>query len=213
MRALSAAKLYGILDAGYCEEAGMSVMLDQMLRGGCDVIQLRAKEWPAERIFRVGQALHAQTLAAGVPLVINDHPQLAGAIGAEGAHVGQDDMTVAEARALAGPRVFIGKSSHSVAQALAVANEGADYLGFGPLFATPTKPDYVPIGTADIAEVHARIAAPIFCIGGIKLENITSVKAAGARRIVIVSGILGAPDPAAYAQACHAALLNDASAS
>jgi thiamine-phosphate pyrophosphorylase len=93
----------------------------------------------------------------------------------------------------------VGRSTHTVAQAHAARDEGADYLGFGPLFATPTKPDYRPIGLEEIAQVHADVTdRPIFCIGGIKLENLPEVIAAGARRVVIVSGILLADDVEGY---------------
>jgi thiamine-phosphate pyrophosphorylase len=114
-------------------------------------------------------------------------------------HIGQDDGPIAGARAAAGSGKLVGRSTHSLAQARAARAEGADYLGFGPLFATPTKPDYPAIGLEDIAQAHAEVPdRPIFCIGGIKLENLAEVIAAGARRVVIVSGILLAPDVAAY---------------
>ena len=107
-----------------------------------------------------------------------------------------------DARRLAGPGALVGKSTHSVEQALATSAEKPDYIGFGPLFATPTKPDYRPIGLADIHEVHRRLEIPIFCIGGIKLENLPTVLASGARRCVIVSGILQADDVSGYCREC-----------
>jgi thiamine-phosphate pyrophosphorylase len=133
-----------------------------------------------------------------VPLVINDFPEVAAAVGAEGVHVGQDDLNVDRAREVAGYRTVIGKSTHSIAQAMAAAVEDTDYLGFGPLFATPTKPNYPPIGLQDIRTVHEMVKKPIFCIGGVKLENVAQVLEAGAQRVVIVSGILQAPDIEAY---------------
>jgi thiamine-phosphate pyrophosphorylase len=202
MRSLSSALLYGILDTGYCAPGAMPDMLRAMLAGGAGVVQLRAKDLPVDRILELARALHPLSHPAGVPFIINDYPQLVPEAGVEGAHVGQDDMTVAEARALAGPDALIGLSTHSVAQAVNAAAQQPDYIGFGPLFATPTKPDYVPIGTAEIREVHAQLALPVFCIGGIKKENLPAVLAAGARRAVIVSGILTAADPAAYTAEC-----------
>jgi thiamine-phosphate pyrophosphorylase len=101
---------------------------------------------------------------------------------------------VADAREAAGRPVIIGKSTHSLAQAQAAAEEGADYIGFGPLFATPTKPGRPAIGLRDIAAVHELVPVPIFCIGGIKRENLAEVRDAGARRVVIVSGWLQAED-------------------
>ena len=120
----------------------------------------------------------------------------------EGVHLGQDDISIANAREIAGRDLLVGKSTHSLEQAIAAQEGDADYIGFGPLFATPTKPDYSPIGLNDIQKVHEAIRIPIFCIGGIKLENLDSVIAAGAKRVVIVSGLLKAPDIAEYARAC-----------
>ena len=103
---------------------------------------------------------------------------------------------------MAGRPCWIGKSSHSFVEANEGAGQGADYLGFGPLFATLTKPDYVPIGTHEIRAVYEQVRVPVFCIGGIKQGNLASVIASGAQRVVIVSGILLAVDPAAYIRAC-----------
>jgi thiamine-phosphate pyrophosphorylase len=99
-----------------------------------------------------------------------------------------------------GRPIIVGKSTHSVEQAVAAEREGADYIGFGPIFSTPTKPDYPPVGLSQIREVHERVSIPVFCIGGIKLENLGQVIAAGAERVVIVSGLLHADDVAGYAR-------------
>ncbi len=206
MKLITDCRLYGILDTGYCAPDKMPAMLAAMLRGGVDIVQLRAKHSPPDRILELARELHPLSAAAGVPFIINDHPSLAAEAGVEGAHVGQDDMTVGEARHLAGQGSIIGLSTHSLSQAEAAAAAQPDYIGFGPLFSTPTKPDYTPIGMADIAEVHRRVSLPIFCIGGIKRENLPAVIAAGARRAVIVSGILTDEDPAAYARECAALL-------
>ena len=101
-------------------------------------------------------------------------------------------MLFRSARRKAGRVVLIGKSTHSPAQALAAQREGADYIGFGPIFATPTKPDYPPIGLTDIKRVHAEISLPIFCIGGINIDNLQNVIDAGANRVVMVSALLNA---------------------
>jgi len=113
-------------------------------------------------------------------------------------HVGQDDLSVTETRRIVGESCFVGKSTHSLAQATAALAEGADYIGFGPLFATGTKPDYVPVGLSEIEEVERRAAVPVFCIGGINLERLPQVLSAGARRVVIVSALLLAVDVRAY---------------
>ena len=210
---LARARLYGILDLGYVAPDAVERTAEQMCAGGVDVIQLRAKGFDEHAIEEMANRIALIVQGAGVPLIINDHPELVPSVGANGAHVGQEDLSVADARwragrALAGevPPPIIGKSTHSVEQALAAAEEGADYIGFGPLFPTPTKAGRPAIGLADIARVHDILRVPIFCIGGVKLENLAAVIAAGARRVVIVSGILQAPDIAVYCREVKARL-------
>ncbi len=199
---LADATLYGILDLSYIALSDIQPVAQAMIAGGIDIVQLRAKQLPTDQFAEIALQLAPVFRDAGIPFILNDHPALVPATGAAGAHVGQDDLTVAEARALAGPGALIGKSTHSLAQAIVATAPGAeaDYIGFGPLFATPTKPDYTPIGLDDILAVHQSTATPIFCIGGIKLDNLPTVLAAGARRVVIVSGLLQAPDLADYAR-------------
>ena len=194
MSGLGEARLYGIVDVGYVTADTAPVAAEKLLEGGVDILQLRAKDVPKSIVVGLAEEIHALTEPLGVPLILNDYPELLRDIPAEGAHVGQDDVSVAEARAAAGRPVLIGKSTHSLAQARAAAEEGADYIGFGPLFATPTKPGRPAIGLQDIRAVHAEVAVPIFCIGGIKMGNLAKVRDAGAQRIVIVSGWLQADD-------------------
>lgn len=197
---LSRSRLYGILDLGYVELSKALSVAEQMIDGGVDLIQLRAKGRDLAEISKIAAELHPITQERGVPLIINDHPEIAASIGAEGVHVGQDDLPIAEVRTIVGPDCVVGKSTHSLDQAIHAFYEGADYIGFGPIFATPTKPDYPPIGLSEIQKVHDAVRVPIFCIGGIKLDNLSDVLAAGARRVVIVSGLLQAPDAAEYAR-------------
>lgn len=206
MTELRRCALYGILDLGYVAPSDLTRTARAMIAGGVDVIQLRAKNHSLGEIARWANQLHEFTGDAGVPLVINDHPEIARDISAEGVHVGQDDRAIAEVRAIVGKKCFVGKSTHNFEQAAGAAAEGADYIGWGPLCATPTKADYVPIGLDGITEVHASVQVPIFCIGGIKLENLPQVIAAGARRVVIVSGLLQSDNIEAYAKAAKAAL-------
>jgi thiamine-phosphate pyrophosphorylase len=194
VNALADARLYGIVDLGYLTADTAPVAAEKLLEGGVDILQLRAKGVPKSIVVGLAEEIHAMTAPLDVPLILNDYPDLLRDVPAEGAHVGQDDLSVAEARAAAGRPVLIGKSTHSLAQARTAAEEGADYIGFGPLFATPTKPGRPAIGLDDIASVHAKVSLPIFCIGGIKPENLSSVRAAGAQRIVIVSAWLQADD-------------------
>ncbi len=204
--ALQNCSLYGILDLGYVLCPEVMRVAREMIAGGVDILQLRAKGIPPAEILPLAAELHGLTTAAGIPLIINDHPELARAVGAEGVHVGQDDQSVADVRQRSGANCLVGKSTHSLAQAKRAVGEGADYIGWGPLFATPTKPEYKPIGLEEIDAVHRAVALPIFCIGGVKLENLPAVIAAGARRVVIVSGLLQAADIAEYARAAKALL-------
>lgn len=197
---LSRSRLYGILDLGYVEIRDSRKMAEAMIAGGVDLIQLRAKELASAQIAEIAAELHHLTGERGVPLIINDHPEISRVVAAEGVHLGQDDMPIAEAREVAGANCMVGKSTHSVDQAIRAFYEGADYIGFGPIFATPTKPDYLPVGLDEIQKVHDAVRIPIFCIGGIKLDNLPDVLAAGARRVVIVSGLLQARDAAEYAR-------------
>jgi len=208
---LSDRLFYGILDLGcYLPAADAPRVMAQMLEGGVDLIQLRAKKRPRDEIAALARQLQPLATAAGVPFILNDDPPLAAELGLDGVHVGQDDLSVAQARQLLGPGRIVGKSTHSLAQARAALDEAPDYIGFGPLFATPTKPDYAPIGIEDIRHAHASVALPIYCIGGIKRENLDAVLAAGARRVVIVSGILQAPDISAYCREIKERLLRNA---
>jgi len=177
-----------------------------MLEGDVDLIQLRAKRQSLEEVVDLAGALHQITSGAGIPLIVNDHAEVAAKIPVEGVHLGQDDDSLAHARKKAGRQLLVGKSTHSFEQAVAAEREGADYIGFGPIFATPTKPDYQPIGPTGIKRVHHEVTVPIFCIGGIKIENLGQLIAAGAKRVAIVSGLLKAPDIAKYARACKALL-------
>lgn len=208
MRSINDCRLYGILDLGYVTAEAAPRTLQEMLLGGVDIVQLRAKmQSPAEVAMLAGK-LAPIASAAGVPFIINDHPQIVREAGAAGAHVGQDDLDIGTARRMAGPGRLVGKSTHTLAQAVMAADspDTPDYIGFGPLFATATKPDYQAIGMADIRRVHELVPIPIFCIGGIKLENLDAVLTAGARRVVIVSGILKAADIAGYCREVKARL-------
>lgn len=201
-------KLYAILDLGYVTEAHAATVTASLLAGGADLLQLRAKHQDLATIRRVALRLLPLCRAAGVPFILNDHPALVAELGADGVHLGQDDGPLAAARATLGPDPIIGRSTHSLAQARAALAEGFDYIGFGPLFVTPTKPGRPAIGLHDIAAMEREVGAflPAFCIGGVKRANLTTVLAAGARRVVIVSELLQAPDVAAATREARAAL-------
>ena len=204
---LQNARLYGILDLGYVQPSAVETMTAALCRGGVDLLQLRAKKADKREIEGLARRMQAVLKDFSVPLIINDHADIAAEIGCEGIHVGQDDDAVAKAREVTRGACFVGKSTHSLAQAIAAQAEGADYIGFGPLYATGTKPDYVPIGLADIAEAHQQVSLPIFCIGGVNATRLDEVLTAGARRVVVVSAFLTAADVASEVKALKARLM------
>jgi len=197
---LNDARLYGIIDLGYVKESDVTHVAEQMVDGCVDMIQLRGKGKSLDKLTGYAARLHEITARASTPLIVNDHAEIPRRVPVEGIHVGQDDDSIEVARRKAGRFVLIGKSTHSLEQALAAQRERADYIGFGPIFATPTKPDYAPIGLTDIRRVHAEINLPIFCIGGINVDNLQSVIDAGAKRVVMVSALLKAYSIADYAR-------------
>jgi thiamine-phosphate pyrophosphorylase len=196
---LARARLYAIVDTGYAQIGDIPRIIEQLVLGGVDLIQLRAKKLPLPAIAEIGATMRKGIPADGPLFILNDHPELVPELGADGIHVGQDDLSVAEARQQAGcAAVLVGKSTHSLPQAIAAEKEGADYIGVGPVYATPTKPDYVPVGPALIGQVLAAVRIPQFCIGGINESTLPEVLAAGALRVVIVSALLQSADIAAY---------------
>jgi len=200
MSVLSECRLYGILDLGYVEARDTARIVAQMIEGGVDLIQLRGKNKSIEELVELSKELHELTAKSATPLIVNDYAEVASSTPAEGVHVGQDDDSIEIARQKAGREILIGKSTHSLEQARVAQREGADYIGFGPIFATPTKPDYAPIGLENIRRVHAEVNLPIFCIGGINVDNLQSVIDAGAKRVVMVSALLKAHNIVDYAR-------------
>ena len=202
-------RLYCLLDLGYTRTEDAETVTAALLSGGADLLQLRAKGQPLELIASVARRILPLCRAAGVPFILNDFPEVAAELDADGVHIGQDDGPLSAARAIVGPGKLIGRSTHSLAQAEAALAEGFDYIGFGPLFPTPTKAGRPGIGLADVAEMERRVGShiPAFCIGGIKRSNLTEVLAAGARRVVIVSDLLSAPDVEAATRIAKAGIL------
>jgi thiamine-phosphate pyrophosphorylase len=192
MSVLSECRLYGIIDLGYVEARDTARIAAQMIEGGVDLIQLRGKNKSIGELVDLAAELHELAAKSSTPLIVNDHAEIAARVPVEGVHVGQDDDPVEIVRRKAARDILIGKSTHSLEQAHAAQGEGADYIGFGPIFATPTKPDYRPIGLENIKRVHTEVNLPIFCIGGINVDNLQSVIDAGAKRVVMVSALLKA---------------------
>ena len=192
LKKLQAQYLYGIVDTGYVREEDFETVARQLARGGVNIIQFRAKDWPESRLLDACLRLAPLCKELGVLFIVNDYPQVAARCGAEGVHIGQDDGKLDDVRKIVGPEMIIGRSTHSYEQACEGYREGADYIGFGPLFPTNTKPGRPAIGLADISRVHADIPSdyPVFCIGGVQPDRIEPILQAGARRVVIVSWLL-----------------------
>jgi thiamine-phosphate pyrophosphorylase len=188
--------LYGIVDLGYVAPDQVALVTAQLLQGGVDLLQLRAKQYSKAEIVKSAEAMLPLTKAGGVPLILNDYPDLLREVDADGCHVGQEDFGVADARVRAGRDCIVGKSTHTLAQAQTAETEGADYIGFGPLFPTGTKPTAKAVGLTEVRMLHEQVRLPIFCIGGVKLENLREIVRAGAKRVCIVSDLLLAEDVA-----------------
>lgn len=197
-------QLYGILDLGYVPRGQELPVARALLSGGVDLLQLRAKGHPPESLRDLASALQRLCRQFATPFILNDHLSLAVELNLDGLHLGQDDGSLAEAREQLPPGRILGRSTHSLEQARQALREGADYLGFGPLYPTPTKQGRPAIGLHDLAEANREIGAhrPLFAIGGLKETTLPQALAAGARNAVIVSALLQAPDIAtATAQA------------
>lgn len=211
MRPLAECRLYAFVDTAYLRGRDPVELARQLCEGGADLVQLRAKDRPEAEIRRLAERLLPVTQAAGVWLVINDHPDVARQVGAPLCHLGQEDffdagwthvtqLPVLAAPGPAGPPLAIGLSSHAPAQAERAIAAGAAYVAIGPVFATPTKPGRPPVTLEYVRWAAARVRIPWFAIGGINLDNLADVVAAGASRICVVSAILNAPD---VARACR----------
>lgn len=197
-------RLYVITaEAGGVEETVRVVAA--ALRGGGDVVQLRKKLMPKGDQYRLALALRALTRAHGALLIVNDHADLALAADADGVHLGQDDLDPAVVRRLHGfEDRLIGCSTHSLEQARRAVAQGADYLGVGPVYATPTKPGRPAVGVALVRAVAAAIPLPFVAIGGIDRTTVGGVVEAGARAVAVVRAVSEASDPQEAARAIAA---------
>ncbi|MEA2151720.1 MAG: thiamine-phosphate pyrophosphorylase [Solirubrobacteraceae bacterium] len=179
-------------------------VLGPALAGGVDVVQLRDKAASDDELLAGAAIARGLCDDAGALLILNDRPDLVAAARADGCHVGQDDLGVAQARALAGRQALVGRSTHSPRDIAAAGD--ADYIGVGPVHATPTKPGRPAVGLALVRHAAAHAPVPFFAIGGIDATNAGAVVAAGARRIAVVRAIAAAADPRAAAVQLRALL-------
>ncbi len=216
MKPLDQCLLYGFVDSAYLDGRDPAELCRQLCDGGTDLVQLRAKDWPIDDIARLAKRLVPIAAEAGVRLVINDRPQLAAEVGAPTAHLGQEDFFDAGHRHVdevkpSGSALELGLSSHAPEQAERACQAGADYVAIGPVFATPTKPGRPPVTLDYVRWAAANIDRPWFAIGGIDLDNLDDILAAGARRVCVVSAILRAPDVAGACRQFKERLLSAAS--
>lgn len=202
--------LYAIVDPEHCDGRDPAVVAVAILRGGCAVLQLRAKRLARDALVALARQIASEAGRAGVPFVVNDHVDVALLAGADGAHLGQTDLPVAAARALA-PGLVLGVSTHDAAQARGAVAAGADLIGFGPVFPTATKdrPDPV-VGLEALACVVRDTPVPVVAIGGVTWERAAGIRAAGARLGAAIGAVCGASDPELSARRLHARLRGDA---
>jgi len=204
MKPLADCRLYAFVDTAYLHGRAPEVLAQQLCDGGADLIQLRAKTSSTGEIRRMAEAILPVTRQAAVGLVINDHLDIAREVGAELCHLGQEDFFDAGHKHVSGVRsaecgVRIGLSSHAPAQAQRAIAAGADYIAIGPVYATGTKPTAKPVTLEYVRWAAANVTVPWFAIGGINLQTLDDVLAAGAERVCVVSAILNAKD---VAKAC-----------
>ncbi|MEN9354685.1 MAG: thiamine phosphate synthase [Fibrobacterota bacterium] len=199
----SRVELYLVTDEGLSAGRSNLEVIEAAVRGGVDLVQYRDKRATAREYYERGKALLALCRRFGVPLLFNDHADIAALLGADGIHLGQDDLPVQEARRLLGPDACLGVSTHDRVEACAAIAAGADYINIGPVFPTMTKDlplAKVGIGLALVTEIVKMSPLPVTTMGGIGLANATQVIAAGADRVAVVTALTKAPDIAAAAR-------------
>jgi thiamine-phosphate pyrophosphorylase len=187
--------LYIVLDPGATGGRSLEDVLKAASDGGARLFQYRDKHASGLEMYRRATVLRRTTADVGAVLVINDRCDLALAVEADGVHLGQRDLPVAHARSLLGPGRIIGLSTHRAADVTAAASSGADYLGFGPIFPTSTKPDHEPVvGVDGLSAIRRLTSLPIFAIGGVTLQTVPAIMQAGADGVAVLSAIGTAPD-------------------
>jgi thiamine-phosphate pyrophosphorylase len=202
---LAAARLYLICDASP-GGGELPNLVREAVAGGVDIVQLREKLLPDDELLAVAHASSALTRQLGTLLIVNDRPWVAEKAGADGVHVGQDDMPVAQVRELVGPEMLIGLSTHSPQQIDAVDTSLVDYIGVGPIHETPTKPGRPAVGIELIRYAAAHASVPFFAIGGLNAGNLEQALDAGASRVCMLRAIAAAADPQGAARELRDAL-------
>ncbi len=188
--------LHLVTDRSLSQGRSLVEVVAEAVAGGVTCVQLREKECSTREFLQEALALKELLQSLRVPLIINDRVDIALAVGAEGVHLGQQDMPIADARRLGPASWIIGVSAESVADAMRAEREGADYIGVSPVFATPTKTDTAaPLGLDGLRKIRAAVRTPLVAIGGINLSNAQAVRQAGADGLAVVSAIVAADSP------------------
>jgi thiamine-phosphate pyrophosphorylase len=200
---LASARLY-LVCGSLADAGGLPDLVRGAVAGGVDIVQLRDKQLAGEELSAVANAARALCERLGALLIVNDHPDVAAEAGADGVHVGQEDMPVAQVREMVGPDMLIGLSTHAPAEIDAVDPQLVDYIGVGPVHATPTKPGRPAVGLELVRYAAANAPVPFFAIGGLDAENLGVVLDAGATRACVLRAISAAEDPEAAARALRA---------
>ena len=186
--------LYAVTDRAWLQGRSLADCVRQAIAGGATFVQLREKDAQRDEIIALGRELLDICRAAGIPFVIDDEVDIALEIGADGVHVGQDDMACENARAMLGPDAIVGVSAQTVEQALAAQAAGADYLGVGALIPTPTKPDAVDVTLEELNAICAAVDIPVVGIGGLNAGTIGRLAGTSADGAAVVSAIFAADD-------------------
>lgn len=198
-------RLYAVTDRAWAaDEEDFFHQIEAAVRGGAAIVQLREKRLEDDAFLAEARRFAALCRELGAVSIINDRPDIALAAGADGVHVGQDDLAAGRARALLGPGKLLGVSAHSRTEALRARAAGADYLGVGAAFATGTKADARPISRETIRAVTAAVDIPAVAIGGVSRENILELRGLGLAGVAVVSGIFGQKHPEAAARELRA---------
>ncbi|MBQ9664563.1 MAG: thiamine phosphate synthase [Oscillospiraceae bacterium] len=192
--------LYAITDRSWLNGETLSAQVEKALKGGATFVQLREKHLDRESLLREAKEIAALCKAYGVPFVVNDDVEIALECGADGVHVGQEDMAVPEARRLLGPDKIIGATCKTVEQAILAQRQGADYLGSGAMFPSTAKPNAQPISFDTLREICSAVRIPVVAIGGITQENVRQLRGCGIAGTAVVSAIFAQPDVEAAAR-------------
>lgn len=189
--------LYVVLDRSVSRGRELPALLDQVLAGGCRLVQLREKALPPVDLYPLAQALRQRCREAGATFIVNDRVDLALAVDADGVHLGQEDLPARAARRILRPGMLLGISTHDPAQAAQAVADGADYVAVGSMFPTGTKAGFQLVGPGLVRELRPRVPVPLVGIGGITPDNVGEVIGAGADGAAVISAVCAAPDPAA----------------